>query len=388
MKNKVFEYINSKKIEINEMSDYIFDHPEYGTKEYIASDLLVDFLSKQGFRTEKPIAGFDTAFKAVYESGKGGPSIGLLCEYDAIEGLGHACAHHMQGPSIVYAAVALKEILKGISFKIVVYGTPAEETISGKVEMINAGCFTDIDIALMMHGGPTTTTDIKSLALSNFTVNFFGKSSHAALKPENGRSALDGVLMLANGIEYMREHVKDDVRIHYTIDNGGGAVNIVPAFASVNFSIRSYDRVYLDEVIERFKKIVKGAALITETKYEIIHKKSLNNKIPVLTLNEVLMKNAELLNAPTICPPREKTGSTDFGNLMYIIPGSCIRVAFVPEGTSSHSEEFLKAGKSKEAHDAEVLASKILAGSAYDLIKDKNLLEEIKEEFKRNKVSL
>lgn len=367
------------------MADYIFDNPEIGLQEYKSSELLVTELEKNGFKVERNIAKFQTAFKAVYEIGEKGPSIGLLCEYDALENLGHACGHHMQGPSIIGTALALKENLKDKNFKIVIYGTPAEETIGGKLQMLKEGCFQDIDVALMMHGSTTTTTDIKSLALSNFTIKFYGTSTHAALTPEKGRSALDGLLLLFQGIEFMREHVKEDTRMHYTITNAGGPANVVPKYAEAKFSLRSYNRIYLDSVIERFKKIVQGASLMTETTYEIIETKSLNNKIPILKLNSLLMENAKLVGAPNISEPREKTGSTDFGNLMYTIPGSCIRVAFVPLGTSSHSDEFLTAGKTKKAHEAIIFASKILAGTAIDLIENPKNLKEIKEEFIKNK---
>lgn len=385
IKSTTFSYIDGISNKLTQMSDCIFDNPEIGLQEYKSSELLIKELEKNGFRIEKNIGGFETAFKGIYEVGENGPSIGLLCEYDAIENLGHACGHHMQGPSIIGAAIALKETLKDKNYKIVVYGTPAEETIGGKLQMLKEGCFQDIDVALMMHGSTTTTTDIKSLALSNFTIKFHGTSAHAALAPEKGRSALDGILLLFQGIEFMREHVKEDTRIHYTITNAGGPANVVPKYAEAKFSLRSYNRVYLNSVIERFKKIVHGASLMTETTYDIIETKSLNNKIPVLKLNELLMENAKLVDAPKISAPREKTGSTDFGNLMYVIPGSCIRISFVPEGTSSHSDEFLNAGKTKDAHEAVIYASKILAGTAIDLIENPENLKEIKEEFLQNK---
>ncbi len=385
MKQQLNKFIDSISEEIIKMADYIFDNPEIGLQEYKASKLLLDYLTKNGFTVEKGIAEMDTAFRAVYENGHGGPSIGLLCEYDALEGLGHACAHHMQGPAIVGTAVALKEVIKDMPYKIVVYGTPAEETIGGKIKMLEHGYFRDIDIALMMHGSPTTTTDIKSLAMSNFRVAFKGKSAHAAVKPEDGRSALDALILLFQGIEFLREHVKDDVRIHYVVTNGGGAVNIVPSLAEGKFSLRSYNRLYLDEVIERFKKVVQGAALMTETDFQILEEKSLDNKIPVIKLNDILMENAKNLNAPNIRPPREKTGSSDFGNVMYNVPGSCIRIAFVPEGTSSHSEQYIQAGKTKAAHDAIILAAKILSATCYDIISNKMLLAQIKEEFEMNK---
>lgn len=385
MKQEILQNVDELKNSLIDLGDFIFDNPEIGLEEFKSSKKIIDILEKNGFKIETGIGGFETAFRATYENGKNGPSIGLLCEYDALEGMGHACAHHMQGPSIVGAALSLKNRLKNKDYKIVVYGTPAEETIGAKVKMLESGCFNDIDVALMMHGAPDTTTDVKSLALSNFTVKFHGVRAHAALAPEKGRSALDGVILLFQGIEFLREHVREDVKMHYTITNAGGPANVVPKYAEAMFSIRSYDRAYLNHVIERFKKVVQGASLMTETECEIIETKRLNNKIPVLKLNQILMDNAELVNAFRLSPPREKTGSTDFGNVMYHVPGSCIRVAFVPQGTSSHSDEFLRAGKSKEAHKAIVLGAKILAGTAYDLITNEEIFKEVLNEFKMNK---
>ena len=291
----------------------------------------------------------------------------------------------MQGPSIIAAAVALKNILKDYDFNIVVYGTPAEETLGAKVPMEKNGAFKDIDVALMMHGSPMTTTDVKSLALSNFDIIFNGISAHAALAPEKGRSALDGLLLLFQGIEFFREHVKEDTRMHYTIVDAGGPANVVPKYAKAKISLRSYDRNYLNDVIRRFKKIVEGAAMMTETTYEIIETKSLDSKIPVLSLNKILMDNAAEVNAPRIEPPREKTGSTDFGNVMFKVPGSCIRIAFVPPGTSSHSEKFIECRKNQDAHNAILLAAKILANSSFDLISKPELYNQVREEFKKNK---
>ncbi|MGL5725132.1 M20 family metallopeptidase [Cetobacterium sp.] len=385
MKQKILDRVDKLKDELINLGDFIFDNPEIGLEEFKSSKKIVDILKSNGFEVEMGIGGFETAFKATYEVGNFGPSIGLLCEYDALEGMGHGCAHHLQGPSIIGAALSLKEILKEKNYKIVVYGTPAEETVGAKVKMLQEGCFQDIDVALMMHGAPDTTTDVKSLALSNFTIKFHGVSSHAALAPEKGRSALDGLILLFQGIEFLREHMREDVKIHYTITNAGGPANVVPKYAEAKVSIRSYDRFYLNHIIERFSKVVQGASLMTETEYEIIETKRLNNKIPVLELNQILMDNAKLVNAPRLSPPREKTGSTDFGNVMYQVPGSCIRVAFVPKGTTSHSDEFLCAGKSEEAHDAIIFGAKILAGTAYDLIQNEELFRKVKEEFKANK---
>lgn len=388
MKEKINQFIDSKRDEIIAMSDYIFDNPELGLKEYKSSKVLKDYLRENQFTVEENVAGLETAFRATFKIGEGGPKIGLLCEYDALPNLGHACGHHMQGPAIASCAVALSKYITEESCEIIVYGTPAEESESGKILMLKKECFKELDVALMMHGSPTTCTDNKSLAATTFNIKFHGKSSHAALSPEKGRSALDGVLLLFQGIEFLREHVREDVKMHYTIINAGGPANVVPKEAEAQVYLRSYNRLYLDSVIERFKKIVQGASLMTETDYEIIIGKSLDNKIPVSSLNELIMKNAEELKAPRITPPREKTGSTDFGNVMFVVPGSCLRMAFVPEGSSSHSEIYLEYGKSKEAHDAIILSSKILAATTIDIINDKIILSNIKDEFEKNKYQL
>ena len=299
--------------------------------------------------------------------------------------MGHACGHHMQGPACLGAAVALKELAGETPFKLTVYGTPAEETLGAKCDMVKKGCFLELDAAFMMHGSPTTCTDVKCLADRSFEVVFHGKGAHAALAPEKGKSALDGLLIAFNGIEFLREHVPDDTRMHYTMTELPGPANIVPARAVGKFSLRSFSRTNLELVVERFYDIVKGAALIAGVEYEIHPKSDFYNKIPVLKLNRLLMENAELAGAPRLSPPRERTGSTDFGNVMYEIPGSCIRVAFVPEGTASHSQEFLDAGKSQAARDCVLYGAKSIAGACWDLIGTPGLMEEVKREFAENK---
>ena len=179
MKNDLFAQIDRMKDDWTSMADTIFDHPEPGFQEVFASGLLADCLREHGFTVETGIADIETAFRAEYQIGTGGPSIGLLCEYDALEGIGHACGHHMQGPACLAAAVALKECCGDLSCRLVVYGTPAEETVGGKILMKERGCFQDIDVALMMHPSPTTTTDVKCMALATYEVAFHGQTAHA-----------------------------------------------------------------------------------------------------------------------------------------------------------------------------------------------------------------
>lgn len=388
MSDKIFKWIDDHKEAYLKMADYIFDHPELGNQEFEACQLLTDKLKEIGFDVEEGIADLATAFKATYTVGEGGPNIGLLCEYDALEGLGHACGHHMQGPSIVLAAQAVVEANLTDSFTLTVYGTPAEETTHGKLRMLEQDYMKELDVALMMHGSPTTTTDIKSLALTNLEVTFLGKTAHAALKPEDGRSALDALLLAFNGTEFLREHVRDDVKMHYTILETTGPANVVAPRARAKFSLRSYSRDYLNEVEKRIEKILNGAAMMTETECHIEWGDRLNNKIPALKLNDLLMEKATLANAPRISPPRQKTGSSDFSNVMYEVPGSCIRVAFVPVGTSSHSQEFLDNGKTQEGHTAIEMAAKVLASASIDLIQKPTLLEEISTEFIENKQTM
>ena len=384
-KEKLYQDIKKNARQMAAMADDIYDHPELGLQEFHAFGLLTDWLEKEGFTVERGVAGVKTAFRAIYHHGQGGPNIGLLCEYDALAGLGHACGHHMQGPSILMAAAALKNADTDKSYTITVYGTPAEETVSGKILMMKGGCtFEELDVALMMHGNGCTQVDVKSLALSKFKVIYHGIAAHAAVKPESGRSALDGLILAFQGIEFLREHVAGDVKMHYTVVScGGTAANIVPATAEASVYVRSYSRTYLDTVIARFKKVLQGAAMMTETEVEIIEEKAIDSKIPCIRLNDIIMENAEAVGAPRIRAPREKTGSTDFGNIMHRVPGSCARVAFVKEEAAAHSQDFLDAGKTKEAHEAIVFGAEILAGTAMDLIEQPQLLKEVKEEFRK-----
>ena len=387
MKDAIFKSVEAQRQVLTSMADDIFDHPELGFQEFHAEKVITDYLAEAGFAVEHGVGGVETAFRAEFNNGQGGPRIGLLCEYDALEGIGHACGHHMQGPAIIGAAKALKDCAGDTPYSVIVYGTPAEETAHGKLRMLENGCFKDIDVALMMHGSPTTTVDVKSLAMSSFTVTFHGKKAHAALKPEDGRSALDALLVAFQGVEFLREHVPEDTRMHYTITETPGPANVVPDRAVGKFSLRSYSRAALDGVVERFKKIIQGAALIADVTYDMTEGDRLANKIPCLKLNDLIMENADLVGAPRISPPRQKTGSSDFSNVMYELPGSCIRVAMVPVGTSSHSMEFLNAGKQEEAHNAVVIAAKVLGGTACDLIEHPERLAEIQAEFRQNKLT-
>ena len=384
MKEKIREYIDQIGPQLEELSDSIFDLAEISCQEFQSCKLLGDALTEHGFQVEHGVGGMETSFRAVYEQGTGGPSFGLLAEYDALS-MGHGCGHHMQGPAILGAAFCIQKLAGDRPYKIVVYGTPAEESLGGKIIMQENGCFRDIDIALMMHAAPETCVDIKTMALENFRVTFHGREAHAAMHPEKGRSALDAILLSFHGIELLREHVLEDTRMHYTVLDAGGPTNVVPGKATAEYTLRSYNTGYLAQVVERFKKIIEGAALMTETTFTMERDPAYSAKIPCLKLNELIMENARAFDAPQIAPPREKTGSTDFGNVMYEIPGSCIRMAFVPVGTPAHSQEYLNAGKSEEAHQAVRLSAEILAGTCLDILERPELMDEIRADFTQRK---
>ena len=385
MKEKLYGLLEAQADRLLSMADQIFDNPEYDGEEFFASGLLEDYLEENGFAVERGLKDWPTAFRATWKQGEGGPRIGLLCEYDALRNLGHGCGHHMQGPCICGTAVALKNAGIDKPFELVVYGTPAEESLSAKVTMWENGCFRDIDVALMMHGGPDTCVDEKSLALSNYTITFHGKGAHAALAPDQGRSALDALLLCFNGVEFLREHVREDTRMHYTIAEYPGPCNVVPSKAVANISLRSYSREVLKDVCRRFEQIVQGAALMADVTCEIQREKDLDNKVPCYSLNEVIMKNAEACGAPGIGPVRKKTGSTDFGNVTNHMPGSCIRVQFVPTGTSSHSQAFVDAGKTEAGHNALLYGAKILSTTALDLIETDGLMDKLWADFEEAK---
>lgn len=389
LKKLLGEVIEMHRAELCKMADLIYDFAEKSAEEYKSMELLTDYLQNEGFTVERGIA-LDTAFRATWDNcraavddeGKNtAPVLGMLVEYDALEDIGHACGHHMQGPAGIGAAIAIKDVMKDYPFKLVIYGTPAEETLGGKIIMLDAGYMKELDLALMSHGSPNTSVDEKCMALENFVVTFHGVKSHAAISPDEGRSALDAALLSFHAIEMLREHVKDDTRMHYTIRNAGGPPNVVPDLTVAEYTLRSYSTSYLNTVVERFYNILKGAALMTDTTYDIQRDLPFKSKIVCHSVNDLLMKNAAYEKAPSIAAPRKKTGSTDFGNVLYEIPGSCIRIAFTKPDAQPHSQEYLEAGKTDKAHDAICYAAKIMADTFCDVITTPGLLTQIKEEF-------
>lgn len=381
MKEKLIQITEQNADELFDMACQIFDDPEVGLEEYRACARITDYLEQQGFTVERGIGGLDTAFRATWERGSGGPSIGFLLEYDALKGMGHACAHHLQSPACIGAALALRELCDQ-PFRLVLYGTPDEEIGGGKITMVNQGCFRDVDVMFAHHAAANTRPASSNRALAPLHVVFHGIPSHAAVSPENGRSALDAMMLAFHGFEIMREHVKEGCRIHYTIREGTGPSNIVPEKAVCHITLRSRDRHYLEDMVVRAEKVINGACMMTETTADITHLNVYWNYVSPASLRHAVLNAAEELAAEKIL--REDTpggGSTDVGNVSWVAPTVSVYTYFVDDG--GHSEAWLRAGKTGEARSCMLSGTRIFALTAMRILEDPALLETIREEHRR-----
>ncbi len=357
----------------------IFDHPEIGREEYYASDLLAKLLEGEGFAVERGMGGLETAFRATWEQGSGGPSIGFMMEYDALRGMGHACGHHLQGATTIGAALALKAVVKE-PFKLVLYGTPDEESKGGKIDMVEAGLFRDVDVMFSYHTGRSTSCSFANKALSPQHVTFHGIPAHASGGPWKGRSAMDAMLLAFHGLEILREHVKDGCRIHYTILQSTGPSNIVHETAKAHITLRADDKVYLEDMRRRMESVIKGACLMTDTTYEIEWRPVYWNYIPNQTLRQRAFAIAKELDAPKLNTGDNRgTGSSDIGNVSWVAPSMNLYTCY---DFSGHTVEHMENGKTEAARDAMLQGSQILARVALDCIKEPDFLEAVKAEYR------
>lgn len=382
MKDIIMKEIKSLKEQLSEISDYICSNPEMGNHEFKAAEKLTSFLKAKGFSVETGIADRPTAFKAVYESKLPGPSVAFLCEYDALPGIGHGCGHNMIGTMSCGAAAGLIRVLDRTGGRVVVLGTPAEETDGAKVDMAEKGVFMDIDAAMILHPEDKTYESGTSLAMDALQFEFRGKPSHAAASPHEGINALDAVILTFNGINALRQHVTTDVRIHGIITEGGKAANIVPDKAVAQFYVRAGNKKYLAEVVEKVKNIAGGAALMTGasleiSNYEISYDDMKTNR----TLSKAFTDNLKLAGVKDILPSRSDTGSIDMGNVSNVVPAIHPLIGISDNKIVGHTTEFRDATMTDKAHEALVRGACALALTGYDVITDKELLKQIKEEF-------
>lgn len=391
MKRDIEENLGSIQEKLWEMSDYLYHHPELGDQEYESMKLLTDFLKEHGFHVEKGLVERQTAFKAVYDSGKSGPTIAYLAEYDALPGVGHGCGHNMIGTMGVGAGVLLSKVINGIGGRVIVLGTPAEETNGAKVPMAEQGIFDDIDAAMILHPADESFESGRSLAMDAIQFEYKGKTSHAAASPEKGINALDGVLQLFNGINALRQHVTSDVRIHGVITEGGQAANVVPDLAIAQFYVRADNRDYLNEVVEKVKNIAYGAASMTGAKVEISnYELSYDDMKTNTVLSDIFTNNLLKAGIEKVNKPKGTYGSIDMGNVSQVVPAIHPYIGLDSPGLIAHTKEFAETTITDKAHRILAQGAVALATTGYDLIVDKELLEKVKAEFKKqvNQTSL
>jgi aminobenzoyl-glutamate utilization protein B len=425
---KLIKQVDERAEQTANLSDQIWDWAEVGYQEEKSSALLQQTLKVEGFDVKAGVAGIPTAFVAEY--GTGGPVIAILAEFDALPGInqaatadreerngkgaGHACGHNLFGAGSTEAAIAIRNWLEetGTPGRIRLYGTPAEEGGSGKVYMVRAGLFEDVDIALHWHPGDSNSAAAEtSLANRSAKFRFHGLSAHAAGAPEKGRSALDGVEAFDMMVNMMREHVPQEARIHYVITSGGSAPNVVPDFAEVFYYVRHPSADGVEAIWSRLEDAARGAALGTGTTvdWEIIHG---NNP---LLVNETLAKmmdsklrevggityNAEeedfaekiyaTLTTPELPLDSESDvqpfkvslgyGSTDVGDVSYAVPTVGLSTATWVPGTPAHSWQAVAASGTSIGHKGTQVAAKTLTLAAIELFTNEKLRKAAREEF-------
>ncbi len=447
-KRDAISWIDENSEGIIGVSDKIWEYAELGFLEHDSAKLLSDELERHGFRVERGVAGIPTAFVASWGSGK--PLIGVMGEYDALMGVsqkktpsrepiveggtGHGCGHNIHGASGMAGAIATRYAMEKNRLKgtIRFFGTPAEESGSGKVWMVRAGVFDGVDAVLSHHPGAMNYGSLgSSLANNSVKFHFHGKTSHAAGSPEQGRSALDAVELMNIGVNYLREHVIQDARMHYVIEAGGGQPNVVPDYARSWYLIRAPERDQVDSIYARILKIAEGATLMTETRLEVEFLKAVYNKLPSKALSELVTSNMRLIGAPKWSkeemafaeelsknvPPEQKRddlrkskrpgweklegvvmdssvpdawdegevshGSTDVSDVSWKAPTMEFSTSTWPLGTPGHSWMNVAASGTGIGHKSLIFASKVIAASALDLLTKPELLKEAWEEQNR-----
>lgn len=369
MKTRIYNEGQLIKERLADISDYIYNNPELGNEEYKAVEALTTFLKEHDFKVETSIAGMDTAFKATFDSGKPGMIIGYLCEYDALPKIGHGCGHNMIGVMSAGAGVALSKVLHEIGGKVIVYGTPAEETNGGKVILAEAGVFDELDAAMIVHPDGETRASGSSSALYPIRFIYKGKTAHAASCPEKGINALNSVIQLFNGIDALRQHVTPDVRMHGIITKGGVAANIVPDEAISDFYFRASTKERVTEVVEKVKKIAEGAALMTGAtlemeRYELPYDDLNTNE----TLSEMFNNNLRELGITDIKEAKATGGSSDIGNVSHVAPTIHPYIGITDCPMVGHSVEMANATTTSKAHDRLLIAALAMAYTGHDII--------------------
>jgi amidohydrolase len=382
LKLKIKDSVESQRQQLIQLSLNIHDNPELGFKEEKASAWLASYLEDSGFHVERGIAGLATAFRATY--GQGSPRIALLAEYDALPKIGHGCGHNIIAASAVGAAVASKPIIDQLGGSIVVLGTPGEEIFGGKIDMVKAGTFEEIDVAMLVHPEVRNMPTEEALACSSLEVEFFGRPAHAAGQPHRGINALDAMILAFTSINSLRQHIKADARIHGIITDGGEAPNIVPAHSAAVFLVRALDDDYLAELKDKVLNCFTGASVASGARLEYrwrdkTYAPMKNNT----TLAKLFKQNLESLGRQVeTCDPHFGLGSTDMGNVSQVVPSIHPTIAIAPREVVIHTPEFAAAAASEAGHEGLMDAAKAMAMTVADITQP-GMLDKIRQEFCR-----
>ncbi|HEV2249589.1 MAG TPA: M20 family metallopeptidase [Candidatus Limnocylindria bacterium] len=376
--------IDDRRADLIALSLSLHGEPELGFQEHKSAAKLSLFLEANGFAVQRGYKDVETAYRGDAAGRSSGPTVAILTEYDALPDIGHACGHNLIAMMGTAAAIGVRAVIEALPGRLAAVGTPAEEGGGGKVALVRAGGFADIDVAMMCHPSSRTLSGRTSLASNRVDVEFYGKAAHAAAQPDKGINALDGVIQTFNNVNAMRQQLRPEARIHGIITNGGSAANIIPEYAMAKFSVRALDRRYQQEVLERFIACAEGAAAATGTKLKVtVHQNSgYLNMVPSQPLAERWAAHMRALgqNVQTTVDD-ERMGSTDMGNVSQILPAIHPYIGIAPEGTPGHSTAFRDAAATVAAHESALCAAKALALVAIDALADPSLLARARAEF-------
>jgi amidohydrolase len=382
VKDAISQAVDRLADELESLSKQIHDNPELAYEEVKACAWLSEFLARQGFKVEQGVGGVETAFRATIETGEG-PTVAILCEYDALPGIGHACGHNIIATSGAGAGAALAackgQLPKG---RVQVIGTPAEEGGGGKVKLIKAGVFKDVDAAMMIHGFDRTLLHQDLLGIARATFEFTGKASHASADPWEGVNALDACVQTYSSVAMLRQQVRPDCRIHGIITSGGAAANIIPEYAAAIFYVRAPR---IDTMWNLYRRVVacaEGAAKaagcgLKVTQHDSVYEPMKSSRV-LLELFSANMAGTGLTEGE---PIPDRKGSSDVGNVSQVLPTIQPMVMIAPTGMAIHTREFADAAVKPLARQGMVAAAKTMAMTTYDLLADPARVKAAKEEF-------
>jgi amidohydrolase len=392
LRTRVVQAVDRMADELWDLARRIHAHPELAYQEEKAAAWLTEALERTGCRVSRGVGGLPTAFRAEVAGAGDGPTLAVLAEYDALPGIGHACGHNViatagagAGAALAAVAAALPGARLPYPGRVVVIGTPAEEGGAGKVKLMEAGVFRDVDAAMMIHPRCGTQVWRPSLGLMKAKVEYFGKAAHAASWPWRGVNALNAVIGLFNALDAMRQQLRPDARVHGVITVGGQQANIIPEYTAAEFYLRSLDRGYLQEIRRRFEAAAEGAAITTGCRVQVTVDPTIHDPLkPNFAMAALFGRNLERIGFPVDPDDTEAGfGSTDAGNVSHAVPTIHPYIRTAPDGVPGHSREFAEHNASPLARAGMVAGAKALALTALDLLADPAALRAAKEEFAR-----